>query len=89
MNNLTFMYKGHLISIICISVGQVIWGFSYLFTRVAQRTASPDIVLSMRFLLASLFLTAAILMGKASFSMRGKSWKALLLLALFDPLNAN
>lgn len=85
MNNPISVHKNRFVPIICISVGQIIWGFSYLFTRVAQRTASPDIVLSMRFLLASLLLTAAILAGKASFSMKGKDWKSLLLLALIDP----
>lgn len=74
-----------MIPVICICVGQVIWGFSYLFTRVAQRSASPDVVLSMRFLAASLIMTALIWCGKESFSLKGKNFRPLLGLALLEP----
>ena len=52
MNKLFFSWpqKDRVLPIICVCVGQVIWGFSYLFTRIAQRAASPTVVLSMRFL---------------------------------------
>lgn len=77
--------RNQVIPVICICVGQVIWGFSYLFTRVAQRSASPDVVLSMRFLAASLIMTALIWCGKESFSLKGKNFRPLLGLALLEP----
>ena len=70
---------------ICVCVGQVIWGFSYLFTRIAQRSASPDVVLSMRFVGASVIMTVLIWCGKGSFSLKGKNLRPLLGLALLEP----
>ena len=78
-------HRKQTIPVICICVGQVIWGFSYLFTRVAQRWASPDIVLSMRFLAASLIMTVLIWCGKANFSLKGKKIRLLLGFALLEP----
>lgn len=77
--------RARLIPVICVCIGQIIWGFSYLFTRVAQRAASPSIVLSMRFLFAGLILTGAILTGRARFSIKGKNWKNILFIALLEP----
>lgn len=77
--------RDRVIPVICVCVGQVIWGFSYLFTRIAQRSASPDVVLSMRFLVASLIMTALIWCGKKSFSLKGKNLLPLLGLALLEP----
>lgn len=77
--------RDRVIPVICVCIGQVIWGFSYLFTRVAQRWASPDVVLSMRFLGASLIMTVLIWSGKGSFSLRGKDLRPLLGLALLEP----
>ena len=70
---------------ICVCVGQVLWGFSYLFTRIAQRSASPDVVLSMRFVGASVIMTVLIWCGKGSFSLKGKNLRPLLGLALLEP----
>lgn len=75
-----------MIPLICICVGQVIWGFSYLFTRVAQRSASPDVVLSMRFIAASLIMIVLIWSGRETFSLKGKNFRPLLVYALLEPL---
>ena len=77
--------RDRVVPVICVCVGQVIWGFSYLFTRMAQQSASPDIVLSMRFLVASLIMTVLIWCGKESFSLKGKNFRPLLALALLEP----
>lgn len=68
------------------SLGQIIWGFSVLFSKVALQTAPPDVLLSIRFLLAALIMTMMILFGKAAVSFRGKKWKPLLLLAITEPI---
>ena len=77
--------RERVLPVLSICIGQVIWGFSYLFTRIAQRWASPDVVLSMRFLAATLIMTALILCGKGSFSLKGKNFRVLLGLALLEP----
>ena len=68
------------------SLGQFIWGFSVLFSKVALQTAAPDILLSIRFLLAALIMTFMIVFKKATVSFRGKRWKPLLLLAVTEPI---
>lgn len=87
MNKLFFSWpqKDRVLPIICVCVGQVIWGFSYLFTRIAQRAASPTVVLSMRFLASWVIMTALIWSGKKSFSLKGKNFRPLLVLALLEP----
>jgi len=77
--------RDRMLPVICVCIGQVIWGFSYLFTRIAQRSASPDVVLSMRFLAACVIMTALIWSGKRSFSLKGKNCRPLLALALLEP----
>ena len=68
------------------SIGQIIWGFSVLFSKVALRTAPPDVLLSIRFLLAALIMTLMIVFGKEKVFFRGKKWKPLLLLAVTEPI---
>ncbi len=87
MNKLLFSWpqKNRALPVICVCVGQVIWGFSYLFTRIAQRSASPTVVLSMRFLASWVIMTALIWSGKKSFSLKGKNFRPLLALALLEP----
>lgn len=77
--------REQVLPVLSICIGQVIWGFSYLFTRIAQRWTSPDVVLSMRFLAASLIMTVLILCGRGSFSLKGKNFRLLLGLALLEP----
>ena len=48
---------------------------------MALQTAAPDMLLSIRFLLAAL-----IVFKKATVSFRGKRWKPLLLLAVTEPI---
>ena len=78
--------KEHLLALLAVTAGQIIWGFSYLFTRLALRTAHPDVLLSMRFLLASGLMTLMVLTGKAKVSFRGKNLRPLILLVLTEPL---
>lgn len=87
MNKLLFSrpQKNRALPVICVCVGQVIWGFSYLFTRIAQNSASPTVVLSMRFLASWVIMTALIWSGKMSFSLKGKNFRPLLALALLEP----
>ena len=40
------------LALCCGVTGNVIWGASYLFTRIAQQEAPPMVQMSLRFLLA-------------------------------------
>lgn len=66
--------------------GHVIWGFSVLFSRVALYTASPEVLLSVRLILASLLMTLPVLTGKVRVSLRGKNLRPLLLLVAAEVL---
>lgn len=63
------------------SLGHITWGFSVLFSKIALKVAAPDVLLSIRFLMAALIMSLMILLGKAHISFQGKKVKPLLLLA--------
>ena len=66
--------------------GNVIWGSSYLFTRIAQNESSPMVQLAWRFVLAFLLLNLMILFGWEKLRLRGKKLRPLLLLTVTEPL---
>lgn len=55
--------------------GNLIWGFSYIFTRVALFSAPPDVLLSIRFIAAFIILNGMLLAGKATFSIKEEKKK--------------
>lgn len=57
---------------LCVALGQIIWGFSYLFIKVAQQYASTTILLSMRFTIAFLLMSIPLCFRKVSFSFKNK-----------------
>lgn len=72
--------------ILCASFGHILWGFSYLFTKTALQTASSNVLLSYRFLFATLVMTFLVLSKKVHVSYSGKNWKTALLLAVLQLL---
>lgn len=76
-----------LFPILAVCAGYTIWGFSYLFTRVALTHTSPAILLSLRFTIATILMTIPIVMGKIKVSFKGKNIKALLGFGLIEPVN--
>lgn len=68
-------------AVFCAALGNVIWGFSFLFTRLClDVAASPTVLLSHRFLLSAMFMGTSILMGKSKVSLKGKNWKPFVVL---------
>ena len=67
--------------------GNIIWGFSFLFTQLAFNVALPEILLSVRFILAFLFMSLLLMTGKFHFSLKPEKGKILplLVLALAEP----
>ena len=72
--------------ILAVCAGQTIWGFSYIFTKIAMGVASPDVLLSIRFILAFLLMNIMMLTGKHKVSLKGKNIKSLLILGVMEPL---
>jgi len=71
-------------AIICAALCNIIWGFSFMFTKIGL-DASPNssVLLSHRFLIATLFLLVLMLFGKGKISFKGKTlWPIMLMLLL-------
>lgn len=66
--------------------GNAIFGFSFLFSKLALNVAEPFVLLTLRFLTAFLVMTALVLTGRVPCHLRGKDLKPLLLLGLLQPV---
>lgn len=76
-----------LAALFCASLGHIIWGFSYLFTKVGMEMTEPEILLSCRFVLAWLLLNIPVLTGRQKLHFfDGRNLKPLLILAVIEPL---
>ena len=67
-------------------VANVIFGFSFLFSKVALSAAHPLIILAVRFTTAFLVLNILWLLGVVKLKFRGKNIKRLILMSLAQPL---
>ncbi len=68
-------------------LGYIIWGCSFLFTRMAlQVLPMPTVLLAIRFLLAFIVMNLMVLCGLAKVNFRGKKLRALLILAVSEPI---
>jgi len=67
-------------------LGYSIFGFSFLFSKLALELASPFVLLSARFLAAFLVMNLLLLTKKVRLSLRGKPVGSLLLLGLVQPV---
>lgn len=80
--------SGKMKGVLCALIANIIFGFSYLFSKTALAVASPIVLIASRFLLATLIMSVLALTGavKVSFKGKGKHLPQLLLLALFQPI---
>ena len=70
---------------LCAALGNVIWGFSFLFTKVGLSAApNPNVMLAHRFLIATIFMVVLMLMGKGTLSFKGKNWKPIVLMLIIQ-----
>lgn len=65
---------------------EALYGLSYIFTKQATASASPIALLGWRFLIAFVVMSALIVFKVIRVNFRGKKWRPLLLVALFDPV---
>ena len=76
-------------ALLAVIIGNSIFGFSFLFSKIALELTIPSVMLAIRFTVAFLALTLTVMIGKMTgkfeFSLRGKPLKYVLLLALFQP----
>lgn len=76
-------------ALIAVILGNSIFGFSFLFSKIALEITIPSVMLAVRFTVAFLALNLVVIFGKFTnrlqFSIKGKPLKNVLLLALFQP----
>ena len=75
-----------LLPVIAAAAGNVFWGFSFLFTRVALRETTPEIMLALRFMVSFTLMNIPLLMGRQKLQLKGKKWLPLLGLAVAEPV---
>lgn len=83
-------------AVIAVILGNVIFGFSFLFSKLALEVTLPTVLIAFRFVVAFLVLNLIVLFGTrikrkdgsplVSFSLRNKPKRDILLLALFQPI---
>lgn len=66
--------------------GYSIWGFSFLFSKLAIGVATPFVMLAVRFVVAFIAVNLLVLTGKMNFDLKGKPIGPLLLLGLVQPV---
>ncbi len=67
-------------------LGYSIFGFSFLFSKIALGMTTPFVLLSVRFLTAFLVMNLLVLTGRMRLSLGGKPVRMLLLLGLVQPV---
>ena len=63
-----------------------IFGFSYLFTKVALEVTTPFVLLSVRFTVAFLTMSLIVLTGKVKLNLKGKPVRYLMGLGIVQPV---
>ena len=72
-------------AVLCGALGNIIWGFSFLFTKTGLAVVpNPNMMLAHRFILSTLFMGIPLLLGKEKISFKGKNWKPVVLLLLMQ-----
>lgn len=88
------------IAFLSVMAGNTIFGFSFIFSKMALQIATPSVLIAVRFLLAFLTLNIIAFAGRrimiddgaggrrplVSFSLKGKPLRYVLMLALFQPI---
>lgn len=79
------MKNKSLLPILCAALANIIWGFSYLFTKLGlDASPDPNVMLAHRFLIATVFMVILMLCGKGKLSFRGKNWKPMVLMLILE-----
>lgn len=68
------------------AMANVIFGFSFLFTKLALGHAGPYLMLAGRFFVAFLLFSMLLLFRKEKISLKGKPWGSLLIMGMLQPV---
>jgi len=72
-------------AVFCAALGNIIWGFSFLFTKIGLAVVSnPNVMLAHRFMLSTFFMLIPIVLGKQKVSFKGKKWGPVSLLLVMQ-----
>lgn len=66
-------------------IAQIIFGFSFMFTKISQNYASPLTVIADRYIVALLCLTVIVVVSRTKIRFRGNFLK-LIIMSLFQPI---
>ena len=92
--------NSHAKAISAVIVGNTIFGFSFIFSKMALQVTLPSVLIAVRFVMAFIALNLIVLFGRmirvsdgnggrkplVQFSLRGKPLRYIILLALFQPI---
>jgi drug/metabolite transporter (DMT)-like permease len=71
------------VAVFCAALGNIIWGFSFLFTKMGLSVVGdPNILLAHRFILSTLVMLGMMLFGKGRISFKGKKLRPIFVLLL-------
>lgn len=86
MKGLSVKKDSNLVALLFAYTGNIIWGFSFMFIKVAQRSAAPNVLLSHRFIVAALIMLTLVATKRVKVSFKGKNWWPAILLVTFQYL---
>lgn len=73
-----------LLPLFCGYLGYILWGFSYHFITIAQKTAPSTVLLSHRFVLSCIIMLILIATRVVKVSFKNKKWGSAVLLVTFQ-----
>ena len=77
--------KQSVFAVLSALLAQVIFGLSFLFTKICLNTSSALVVIANRYLIAFIGLTSVMIITRTKFRIQKNMWK-LLLMSLFQPI---
>lgn len=80
------MEKKLILAMAASALGNIFWGLSFLFNRVAMQETTPEIMLSIRFIIAFALLNIPLLLGREKISLRGKKLLPMLGMMVAEPI---
>jgi len=75
-----------LLGISAALICQILFGFSYVFSKQITSMVSVFYLLSWRFIVAAVFMLVCLLFGVIKVNLKGKNLKPLFVIALFNPI---
>jgi len=81
--------KKNILPFVAATSMAIIFGLTYLFAKIALSVATPFELLSFRFLVAFIIMTALIISGLAKIDLRNKPMKLIIFLGLCNPILSN